>query len=98
MRVCIEALGCGIIERLELVILTGREGVVVFRRGCIEVIGAGGMRVRRRQRRNRHELVIGLRVGKVVLPGEIHREPAEAVVEVERRSNEAGGVEQNGIE
>lgn len=30
MRVCTEALGCGIIERLELVILTGREGVVVF--------------------------------------------------------------------
>ena len=30
MGVCIEALGGGIIKRLELVILTGREAVVVF--------------------------------------------------------------------
>lgn len=74
------------------------KGSFTDRRGCVEVIGAGGMRVRRRQRRNRHELVVGLRVGKVVLPSEIHREPSEAVVEVERRSNEAGGVEQNRIE
>lgn len=42
--------------------------------------------------------MIGLRVGKVVLPGEIHREPSEAVVEVERRLNEAGGAEQSRIE
>jgi hypothetical protein len=30
MGVCIETLGGGIIERLELVILTGREAVVIF--------------------------------------------------------------------
>jgi hypothetical protein len=72
VRIGVEALGGCIIERLELVILGGGKAVVVFRRGCIEIVGAGGMRVRRRQRRNRHELVVGLRVGEVILPGKIH--------------------------
>lgn len=44
------------------------------RRGCIKVVGAGRMRVRWCQRRNRHELVVGLSAGEAVLPGKVHGE------------------------
>lgn len=52
--------------------LGARTRVSYRRRGVIEVVGAGGVGIRGRQRRNCHELRVWLRASKVLLLGVVH--------------------------
>ena len=77
-----------------------RRRISYRRRGVVKVVGAGGVGVGWRQRRDCHELGVGLRAAKVLLLGVVHR-GGSARPQINEISNAEGAErfsEPNGLE